>query len=176
MKIIEKILGLRDENARILGYKNHAEFETEIKMVKNPEIITKFLHSLTRRLKPKLKKEFAELSALKREMSNDKSGIDYYDICFADYSYYIGKLKEKKYNVSDEAVREYFPLDHVKKTILDIYSKLLSVKFKILSGYPLWHEDVELYEVRNLNGDLVSYFLLDMFRVMASMAMRLLCR
>jgi len=156
--ILEKIIKLRSENAKILGYKNHADFKTETKMAKNAKNVEKFLNSLIRRIRTRAREDTRVLEELKKEETGDKkTRLEYYDI-----GYYANKLLKKRHNIETEKIREYFPLQIVKEGIFEIYSKLFSIKFEKLNNFELWHKDAELYAVKN-GGEIISYFILDLY-------------
>lgn len=155
--ILEKIIELRNENAKLLGYKNHAEYVLEERMAKKPETVNSFINDLIKKLSKSSKAELDELTSFKREFTNDKKAtFTYYD------GYYANQLQKQKYNVDNEKVREYFPFEVVRKGIFEIYQKLLGVTFKRLTGFPTWHEDVEVYAVID-GGKEIAYFLMDLF-------------
>lgn len=157
LKILEELVKLRAEHAGLLGYKSHAAFVTEVRMAKSPENIQKFITELIKPLKPKLKKESIELRNAKRKLTKNKKA----ELKYHDRPYYSNQLKKQKFNIDDEEVREYFPLEIVLKGTLEIYSKLLSVKFVELKNHPTWHKDVLVYAVKN-KKDTIAYFYLDL--------------
>ena len=72
------------------------------------------------------------------DFNSDKTNIENWD-----YSFYARKLKEKLHNLDDEAIREYFPLEHVRREILSMYESLLGVEFRQFENAPNgWHETV----------------------------------
>ncbi len=159
MQILKRLLELRDQNAKLLGYANHGAYVTETRMVKNPETVKSFLFGLAKDLLPLARKELEELQEYKRkDTGNTTATLEHYDI-----SYYRNQSKKQKFNIDEEKVREYFPFEKVVRGVLDIYSELFSVTFEKKEGYPLWHEDVTLYAVKNMSGEILSYFLLDLF-------------
>ncbi len=158
IKLLEDIVELRLLNAKILGYKNYADFKIETKMAKNAKNVFAFLDNLIIKIKKKAKGELRGLEEIKRkDIKNKKAKLMYYDI-----GYYANKSIKKQFNVDVEKVREYFPFEIVKKGTFEIYSKLFSVKFEKLNGYPLWHSDAELYAVKD-DGKIISYFVLDLY-------------
>ncbi len=157
--ILERAIKLREERARILGYKNHVDFVTEVRMAKNSKKVRDFILGLSRKLKRKSLKEIKQLTDFKKKETKDKNvGLTYYDT-----AYWSERLKEKKFNINSEKIREYFPFDKVIKGTFEIYQKLFGVKFEKLKGYPVWHEDVEVYAVKEKNGGIKSYFMLDLY-------------
>ncbi len=159
MKLLSEILELRRQNAKFLGYDTHADFKTETRTAKSAKKAFLFVSGLMRKINKGTMLDMSQLVNIKRRflgISNAK--LEYYDI-----AYYINQLQKEKFDVDSEIVREYFPLETVKKGTFEIYSKLLSVQFQKLNGYSLWHKEVELYAVKDNNGKIVSYFLLDLY-------------
>lgn len=159
LKLLREMLRLRDRNARLLGYAHHGDFATEIRMAKNTKAVLRFIDSLMAKLRKPVSRELQSLILLKRAMTKDpRARIEYYDIAF-----YINELKKRRHRVDDERIREYFPLPVVKKGLFQIYEKLLSVRFEKLSGYPVWHSDVEHYLVHDKGGSIIGHFFLDLY-------------
>lgn len=158
-RVAEEILRLRQENAELLGYSSHAAFQTEVKMVKNTKTATGFVLELMQKVEAGVKEEMQELQDLKKRLTGDeKAHVEFYDI-----AYLSNRLKKEKFSVDSEKVREYFPLDEVKAGTFHIYSELFSVTFEKVPRVMLWHEDVDLYAVKNLDGKVVSYFATDLY-------------
>jgi len=156
--LLDKIVALRKENARLLGYKTHADYKTETRTVKTKARAMAFVTGLMRKVEKGSRIDLEDLVKLKREQTGDpKAQFKNYDI-----SYYSDQLKQKRFSVDSEKVREYFPAEVVKKGTFKIYETLFSIKFEKLSGYPLWHKDVELYAVKD-GGKIISYFALDLY-------------
>ncbi len=159
LKIIQQILRLRHENARLLGYKHHADFATELKMAKKASTAFKFVTGLLAKLKKGSKKDMAELLMAKKSLTgNKKARIEFYDT-----AYYSNQIQKEKFKVDQEKVREYFPLEVVMKGTFEIYSKLFSVVFESVREFKLWQEDVRLYVVKSKSGEILGYFVLDLF-------------
>ncbi len=159
IKCLKRILRIRRENAHLLGYRHHADFRTETRMAKNAKTVERFIGGLVKKVAPLAKKELKELEAFKREMTGDsRARIEYYDV-----AYYANHLRKKTLNVDKEKIREYFPLETVKRGMFEIYEKLFSISFRKLSGYPVWHPDVECYAVQDARGVALGYFFLDLY-------------
>jgi thimet oligopeptidase len=158
IKVLSAMLRLRQNIARQLGYKNHAAFVLEVKMAKRPAIVQKFLRSLMEPLRPKVSAELRQLEAAKRKITQQKTAT----LSFADILYLINQTRKERFQVDQEAVREYFPLDLVTKGMLEVYSKLLSVKFQLLPKVKTWHPDVATYEVSGKQGT-IGHFYLDLY-------------
>ncbi|MEK7662489.1 MAG: M3 family metallopeptidase [Patescibacteria group bacterium] len=154
----EKALVIREKKARLLGYKNHADYVTEMRMAKNGKNAFSFIASLSKKLDRGFMKDYNALTNLKREMTGDPNAtLFYYDV-----AYYGEKLKQRRYKIDSEKLREYFPFEKVIKGTFEIYQKLLGVKFEKVNGYPVWHEDVEVYAVKE-KGKVIAYFMLDLY-------------
>lgn len=159
LEILEQLITLRKKKAELLGYKDYADYRTEERMAKTGATVREFLSGLREGAKALVEREIADLTELKREDMGDQSAeLAYYDVV-----YYGRMLQEKRYDLDDQKLKEFFPLEQVKQGMFAIYQTLLGVSFVRVEGYPLWHEDVEMYEVRNEDGTLVSYFLLDLY-------------
>lgn len=158
-QLLEQALGLREELAKMLGYANHASFVLERRMAKAPEEVDRFLKSLSTKLIQKGKKELGELSALKVKHTGDSKDPE---IHAWDWRYYDNHLKKSKYQVDNEKVREYFPLDTVVAGLFDIYQTILGVRFVEEKNVPVWHPTVRKFRIER-SGKAVAYFFMDLF-------------
>lgn len=159
LEILKKMLRLRSERASLLGYKNHADYRTELRMAKSGAAAFKFVSDLIKKVEAGGKKDIADLRSLKRELTGNKNAkLHFYDI-----AHYAHKLQKHRFNFDSEEVREYFPLERVLDGTFKIYGKLFGVSFKKLSGFPLWHPDVSLYAIRNNKKVTIAYFALDLY-------------
>lgn len=159
LALLQRALKLRERNARLLGYKTHAHYVLEVKMTKTPERVLNFIRGLVAHIWLAAKKEVAELTARKQK----ETGSRHARLEFHDVSFYGELIQQEKFKLDSEKVREYFPLEFVLQRMFDVYAKLLSVKFKKLSGFKLWSPDIVLYEVDDARGSRVGYFGLDMY-------------
>ncbi|KAJ2006710.1 metalloendopeptidase [Coemansia thaxteri] len=161
--LLQEAISLRLEAARLLGYKTHAQFVLEESMAKTPRAVLDFEHDLRHRLSALGDREMAELEAMKRG-DCEAAGRPYPGLFAWDYRYYSNQAKERKHNISDEEVKQYFPVKEVTRGILDIYQKMLSLRFVRVDSPPVWHADVEMYEVWEAVGDaFVGHFYLDLY-------------
>jgi thimet oligopeptidase len=159
LRLLVRMLKLRYENARLLGYPDHAAFQLEPRMARNVKAVLRFTYDLVRKVRPKARLELRELETLKRKTAGKPSArLEHYDI-----AYYGEKLRQKKFRIESEKVREYFPLETVKRGMFGVYEKLLGLKFRRVYGYPTWHKDVEVWRADNRRGGVVGYFMLDLY-------------
>lgn len=159
LRILEKVLALRNKNAKLLGYQSHAHFVIEENMAKKPEAVLKLIEGLAKKVYKKRLQDLQDLQKLKAsDLGDPKAEIRYYDI-----AYYGKKLQMERHNIDKEEIRKYFPFENVKAGVFEAYSKLFSVTFERIKGYPVLHPDVELYQVRDKKGAVVGYFSLDLY-------------
>jgi thimet oligopeptidase len=158
--LLEKILPLRDDIARKLGYKTAADYETEVKMVKNAGTAIRFLEDLKAGLKPKYHAELEEFRQLKvKETGDPKAQIHVWD-----WRYFSNQLKKEKYNVDAEQLRVYFPYQHVLDGMFAIYQNIFGLKFERVEPPYKWIGDLQLYAVSDAQtGEPLGLFYLDMF-------------
>lgn len=158
--LLEKILPLRDDIAKKLGYKNWADYQTEVKMVKNGDAAIDFLQQLKTGLQPKFDAELAEFRKLKAaETGNPNATIGVWD-----WRYFSNQLKKQKYTVDAEQLRVYFPYQRVLDGMFNIYQTIFGVKFDRLEPPYKWIGDLQLYAVSDRKtGEPLGLFYLDMF-------------
>jgi len=158
--LLEKILPLRDDIARKLGYKTWADYQTEVKMVKNAATAIEFLERLKTGLQPKFDAELAEFRQLKiKETGDPKARINIWD-----WRYFSNQLKKEKYAIDAEQLRVFFPYQRVLEGMFAIYQGLFGLKFERVEPPYKWVPDLQLYAVSDARTDEpLGLFYLDMF-------------
>ncbi|MGN6553792.1 MAG: M3 family metallopeptidase [Verrucomicrobiota bacterium] len=158
--LLEKILPLRDEIARKLGYKSWADYATEVKMVKNADTAIEFEQKLKDGLQSKFESELEEYRKLKvAETGNPKAEIQIWD-----WRYFSNQLKKQRYNIDAEQLRVYFPYQNVLEGMFAIYQRIFGLKFEPLDAPYKWVNDLQLYAVSDAaTGEPLGMFYLDMF-------------
>jgi thimet oligopeptidase len=160
LKLLAEALVLRQQLAETMGKKNYAEYALQDRMAKTPEQVMGFLDDLVAKLKPYRDQDIATLAALKKGKEGEGAG----PLTISDWRYYDNELKKTKYQVDPEEVRQYFPLDVVTEGLMHTYQTLFGLKFKEIKPAKAWHEDVQLFEVRDVKDDhLIGHFYLDLF-------------
>ena len=158
--LLEKILPLRDDIARKLGYQTWADYQTEVKMVKNAATAIRFLEDLKTGLQPKFHAELEQFRQLKVQETGDANAT----IKVWDWRHYSNLLKKEKYNVDAEQLRVYFPYQHVLDGMFRIYQRIFSLKFERVEPPYKWIGDLRLYTVSDARtGEPLGLFYLDMF-------------
>jgi len=160
---IEELMYLRQRKAELLGYPTHAAFVQEIMMAKNPEAVDKFLTDLSSKLKVLWKAEKQTMLDFK-EMETKELGLEFNGkIEKEDFWYYGNEVIKKNYSVDEEKLKEYFPLDTVTNGMLEIYQRLLGLKFTKLEHGEVWHDEVTQYQVDDVaTGETIGYFYMDL--------------
>lgn len=152
-----KILDRRLKKAKMLGFKNYAEYSLASKMVKEPEEVLDFLYQLLEKAKPQAKKEIDELRLFARNKYKVEK-LNPWDI-----SYYSELQKEKLFNLSDEELKQYFPLSKVLTGLFSILNKIYKVSLKKNQHADVWHNDVSCYDIFDCHGSLIGHIYLDLF-------------
>ena len=138
---IIKIVNLRRQLAKLLGYKNYAEYVLEVKMSKTQQVVEDFLEDILVKTKPHALSDWETVANYAKE-----SGFDG-EIMPWDFGHYAEKYKVSKYNISDDKLKPYFKLENVYNGLFDILGKLYGVEFvenRLLDKY---HKDVVVYDV-----------------------------
>ena len=157
-EIVRRIVNIRLEIARLMGYKNYAEYELEHKMAKNPETVYALLKRLLDAYKPEAINEYKEIEGFALGMEGKDMTVMPWD-----WSYYSEKLKHIRFDVNDEMTRPYFELNHVKKGVFGLATRLYGITFKANKQIPVYHPEVEAYEVYDSDGEFLAILYTDFF-------------
>ncbi len=160
--MVLEILKLRKELANILGYVQYSDMVLAKKMAKNTETVMNFLNSLKLKAKKSCQNDVQKLSELAVSLGDSIDQIELWDT-----AYYSRIYKEQNAGLSEDYLRQHFPLDVVTSGMFNIYQTLLGLEFREVTNehkQKLWHEDVQLFEVTDSKfGNLVGHFYLDLF-------------
>ncbi|MCH2133900.1 MAG: Zn-dependent oligopeptidase [Phycisphaerales bacterium] len=161
--ILEKLLALRAEQAAMLGYAHASDYENEVRMTKNADTVAAFYA----RLQPLLREKALKDHALMLEAKRSDTGDPQAQLKPWDFGYYMERVRERDYEVDSNVVREYFPLEKVRDGLFEITQQLYGIDYvpkQAPANAPLWHEDVEYYEVVDRNtGATLGEFFMDMY-------------
>lgn len=154
-KLIKEILDLKQQKSELLGYSTYADFVLEERMAKSPTKVLDFLNELLTKAKPYAEKEIEELKVLAKA-----DGIE--DMQSYDHSFYAEKLRKEKYDLNDEELKPYFPLDQAQDAVFGLAGKLFGLTFQERNDIAKYHEEVKVYEVKE-NGEYKSLLYVDYF-------------
>jgi thimet oligopeptidase len=153
---LKKLLDLRYEYAKTLGYPTWAEYQAEDKMIASAAAIEKFIADITKIAKPRMDRELKELLARKKKDDKKAKAIEVWD-----RFYYVDKVREEKFGFDARAARPYFEFSRTLEGMLQLYSELFGIKIERVTGVPVWHDKVHAYEVSE-EGQKIGRFYLDM--------------
>ena len=157
-QIIKRIAELRILTAKLLGYTNFAEYQTERRMVKTPEAVNEFLNKLLIPALPKARHEVEDLNTFAKA-----NGFTEEQLMPWDFSFYAEKLRLERYNLSDEQLKPYFQLEQCINAIFNLANKLYGLTFNELNNMPVYHDDVKVYDVKDKDGSHLALFYADFF-------------
>jgi oligopeptidase A len=153
--IIDELLSLRQEEAKLLGYQNFAEVSLLPKMAESATQVESFLLDLAHKAKPYAEKDLTEL----RQFAQEQFGIS--DLQAWDTTFVSEKLREQRYAFSEQEVKQYFPEHKVVAGLFNVIQTLFGVNIQSDSA-ATWHPDVKFYRVEH-DGELVGQFYLDLY-------------
>ena len=156
-KIITDIVSLRLEKAQLLGFDCYSNFVLDNTMAKNSATVMDFLNNLWSYSLPKAKAEAAELQKI---MDKDGKGEK---LEAWDWWYYTEKLRKEKYNLEEDEIKPYFKLENVREGAFAVANKLYGITLTKLEGIPVYHPDVEVFEVKDADGSHLGVFYVDYF-------------
>ncbi|MDZ7621889.1 MAG: oligopeptidase A [Candidatus Competibacteraceae bacterium] len=155
--LMEQILALRHELAQLLGFHDYTEYSLATKMADSPAQVLDFLGDLARRARPQAQRELEELRAFARE----QFGAD--ELAAWDIGYYAEKLRQHRYQLSQEELRPYFPITRVLPGLFAVAERLFGVIIRPLEEIEVWHPDVRVYEIMDAAGQRRGRFYLDLY-------------
>ncbi|MDY6941425.1 MAG: M3 family metallopeptidase [Pseudomonadota bacterium] len=155
--VMEDILRLRHEAARILGYADYAEQSLATKMAPDVDAVNEFLLDLVQRSRPVAQSELDELTDFAAQTDGIKP-LEAWDI-----AYYSEKLRVAKHALSQEDLRPYFPAPRVIEGMFGLVQRLYGVQIAEGHHGELWHPDVKFFEIRDPDGRLRGQFFTDLY-------------
>ena len=154
---IRQIVDLRYKEAALLGYKDFADYQTEMRMVGSGEAVWEFIGELKDPAIPVARKELEDLNKYAKTI-----GFTGKELMPWDFSYYNEKQRVAKYNLTDEELKPYFRLEDCIDAIFSLANRLYGITFKP-ADVPVYHPDVKVYEVHDADGSFLALFYADFF-------------
>ncbi len=155
--LIRKIVALRQEKARLLGYATYAEYALEERMAKSPKTVHDFLSKLMDASLPAAKDEVKDIAAYARAHGFTEALMPW------DFSYWSEKYRKEKYELDDERLKPYFRLEAVQDAVFDLANRLYGLRFARREDLPVYHPDVQVFEVIGDDGRMMALLYLDFF-------------
>jgi len=155
--VINTIMKLRTQKAQLLGFETSAHFILDDTMAKTPKAVYDFLAAIWAPAVNKAKEEAAELQKM-MDAEGKNQRLEPWD-----WWYYSEKLRKSKFDLDEEALKPYFKLENVRQGVFDLSTKLYGLKYKKLENMPIYHQDVEAFEVSDADGTLIGVLYTDYF-------------
>jgi len=154
-EVITQTLSLRQELAELLGYANYSELSLATKMAESTEQVMTFLNDLAARSKPFAERDLVELRQYAAEQCCT-------DVQSWDLGYYSEKLREQRYSISEETIRQYFPINKVLGGMFELVERLFAIQIHEEQEFERWHPDVRLFTISE-QGQPVGRFYFDLY-------------
>jgi oligopeptidase A len=155
---IKRILELRQEQARLLGYNSYAEVSLAAKMAPSVEAVENLMEELRQVSYDAALQDLEEL----RAFAASKNAPEAEDLRHWDISFWAERLREEKFSFNQEELRPYFPLEQVLQGLFNLSERIFGVKITAADGQaPIWHPDVRYFQVADANGTALAHFYLD---------------
>lgn len=155
--VIEKLIPLRLEKAKIMGYKSYADFALDDRMAKNPENVYNLLNQVWTPAMKKAKEEEGQMQVIMSKESPDMK------IEAWDWRFYSEKLKKQTFDLDEDMLKPYFKLDNVREGVFYVANKLYGITFTQVKDAPIYQKDVTLWECKDGDGTLLGVLYLDFF-------------
>jgi peptidyl-dipeptidase Dcp len=155
--IAREILALRNEQARLMGYTNYADYALADRMAQRPKAVADLLARVWEPAKAKAQDEATALTGMARSLGHDIQLEPW------DWRFYAEKVRAARYDFDESAIKPYFSLDAIQAAAFDCATQLFGITFTPRSDLPVYHPDVRAFEVRSVAGEPVGVFLADHF-------------
>jgi len=149
---ISKILSLRHRAALLVGFRNFAEFSLATKMAGKNREVMEFLTELAAQTRATAEQEFEDIAAIA------DAPLEAWDL-----PYYLEKLKQQRFSISDDELRQYFPAQKVLDGLFELAAKLYGVTLSRNDGVQTWSDDVLFFDVHDESGETIGGFYTDLY-------------
>lgn len=157
-EIIKELVEVRAQKAKLLGFKNYAEWSLQKTMAKTPENVNKFFSGLIPAATAKAQAESDEIQKMIKSKGQDFTLEPW------DWNYYAEMVRKEKYDLDENQIKPYFELNNVlEKGVFYAANKLYGITYKLRTDIPVYQEDVKVYELFEENGDQLGLFYTDYF-------------
>jgi thimet oligopeptidase len=155
LTVLSKMLAVRAETARVLGYPNWASYDMSVRMSGDVRTVSAFIDRVVAAAGRKATREYDELLKAKRQASPGSS------LSVWDRTYYAEQVRRKSYDFDSQTIRPYFAIDRVLKGVFDVTRRIFALTYRPVEGVPVWHPAVRVYEVLD-QGRLIGRVYLDL--------------
>jgi thimet oligopeptidase len=155
-EVFKELLTLRQEKAKLLGYKDWADYTAEDKMVKKADAIQQFIDKIAKASDAASKRDYKVLVDRKKKDDPKAVAVD-----AADYIYYENLVRLEKYAFDSQEARKYFDFKKTKAGLLSVTGQLFGIEYRPVADAQKWHEDVDVYDVYQ-DGEKIGRIYLDL--------------
>lgn len=159
-QIIREIVGLRLSRAKLLGYPTHAHWRMEPTMAKDPQAAIDLMMKVWPKAVARVREEVADMQAI-ADREAEMSGSEKITIQPWDYRYYAEKVRKEKYDLDFNEVEPYLQLNKLRDAMMWVAEELWGLRFEPVSGLPVFHPDVKVWEVKDREGQHVGLWYFD---------------
>lgn len=155
--LMEQILSLRHEKARLLGFNNFAELSLATKMAKTPEDVINFLEDLANKSWRQARNDLIQLQEYTKDVHH------FIEMEPWDIAYYSEKMRQHFYQLSQEEVKSYFPITRVLPGLFSVVERLYGLNITEVLEFDTWHPDVQFFQIHDKDGQLRGQFFIDLY-------------
>ncbi len=156
-EVIKKLIELRLNRAKLLGFENFAKYQLEERMAKTPEAVYDLLNKIWTPALAAAKRELADMSAIAVS-----EGVTT-PLEASDWRYYFEKSVAKKFNLNDSELRPYFKIENVRDGIFYVANQLYGITFTQINNVPLPNSEATAFECKDADGSHLGILFIDMF-------------
>ena len=156
-EIVKKIVDLKMQKVKMLGYETYADYALETRMAKDRETVTEFISSLLVPSIPYAKKDVADVQAYAKANGFTEKLMPW------DFSFWSERLQKEQYSLNEELLKPYFQLENCIDAVFGLATRLYGITFHELDNVPVYQEDVKVYEVKDADGSHLALLYADFF-------------
>jgi peptidyl-dipeptidase Dcp len=153
--LVTQLANLRLQLAQLLGYRDYASYALEERMASSPDEVNKFLDDLLKASTPAGRRDLMDIEEFAHSLGYT-GRIERWD-----WAYYAEKLRMQRYNIDDEALRPYMPLEQVREAVLGLATRLYGLTFSVNDDIPVYNPEVSAMEVHDGDRDVIAILMLD---------------
>ena len=154
-ELVKRIIGLRLRMSQLLGFPDYASYALEERMASTPGEVNAFLRKLLTASAPAGKRDLRDLEEYASRHGHEGTLERW------DWAYWAEKLRMERYNIDDEVLRPYMPLDKVREAVPGLATRLYGLTFVENRGIPVYNEEVTAYEVHDGDNGIIAILMLD---------------
>ena len=154
--VITKIIENKFKSAKILGCNNPAELSVARKMTKDTKVVTEFLENLRITSIESAREEFIDVQEYAEVLGHKELNV-------WDYSYYTRRMKEEKFDINNELIKQYFPLSSSLEQLFELTNTLYGITFKRNESVNVWNDTVEYYDIYDSNDEKIAGIYFDFY-------------